>query len=236
MTRDEVKMRDCGYAEQILDFVYDELAGPAKMAFEGHLSQCSMCADDVTAFSSTSFAVREWRAEAFDSLSAPKIMLPKPVQVKPNFVASVLAFFRQPLYAATAATLLIGAAVGFYFLTDDHTPPQVGIALVNAVASAEKQAEPPSTAAAPSELTTRSDVDQTIATNVEKRSPTRRSRPQRARYERPITNSIGHSPNQTVASNRPSGQAAPEDLFGEVAETRDRSLRLTDLFAEDDED
>ena len=134
MAGDKATIRDCGYSGQILDFVYDELAGSAKMAFEGHLSQCSSCTEDVADLSSTSMAVRHWRAVEFDPLGALGFELPRGLEARPSLAASILAFFRQPLYAAAVATLLIGAAVGLYVLLGSPTRSQPAIATTDSPA------------------------------------------------------------------------------------------------------
>src|SRR5690606_12685814 len=78
--------------------------------------------------------------------------------------------------------------------------------------------------------------EQLAATETKSPTPIRRIRVQRVRSARPARNSSDPKPDHAVASNGNAVNVVPEDLFGEVAETRDRSLRLTDLFAEDDED
>jgi len=238
MAHDKTKMRDCGYAGQILDFVYDELTASAKTAFEGHLSMCSSCTADVADLSSSRLAVREWRAEAFEPLATPKFVVAAASQPAVSVVTSILAFFRQPLYAASAATLLIAAAAGIYFLANGgRLAPQVERAVVNAPAASEKQPATPLPAVEPSEQRTQTDVEApVVAAKQDLPQTVRRPRPQVAKQVRPIRNQNDRSQDHAVASNGTAVKPIPEDLFGEVSETRDRSLRLTDLFAEGDED
>lgn len=237
MAGDKATIRDCGFSGQILDFVYDELAGSGKAAFEGHLSQCSSCAEDVADLSSTSMAVRHWRAEEFEPLGALGFELPRSLAPRPSLAASILAFFRQPLYAATVATLLIGAAIGLYFLLGSRTQSQPAIATTDSPVRVETQAPKAVLPIDEPEPPVQRDTDEQIAaTETKVPTPIRRSRAQRVKSRRPTGNSNDRIQDQTVASNGSRVRVAPEDLFGEVAETRDRSLRLTDLFAEDDED
>lgn len=237
MAGDKATIRDCGYSGQILDFVYDELAGSAKMAFEGHLSQCSSCTEDVADLSSTSMAVRHWRAVEFDPLGALGFELPRGLEARPSLAASILAFFRQPLYAAAVATLLIGAAVGLYVLLGSPTRSQPAIATTDSPARVGSLVPKPILPVDEPETRVERDADEQIAaTETKVPTPIRRNRAQPVRSTRPIRDLNDRMKDHAVASNDSGGKVVPEDLFGEVAETRDRSLRLTDLFAEDDED
>lgn len=238
MAHDKTKMRDCGYTGQALDFVYDELTGAARESFKGHLSMCSMCRKDVADLSSSSLAVREWRAEAFEPLATPRFVVAAASQAAVGVVTSILAFFRQPLYAASAATLLIAAAAGIYFLANGARPaPQVEKAAVSVPATPERQPATPLPAAEPSEQRDQRDVEApVVAAKQDLPQTVRRPRTQIAKQVRPIRNQTDRSQDHAVASNDSAVKSIPEDLFGEVSETRDRSLRLTDLFAEGDED
>lgn len=236
MAHIKAKMRDCGYAGQTVDFVYDELKGSARTAFEGHLAHCSNCGEDVAELSASSLAVREWCSEAFEPLTTPQFTLPLRSKASSGFAASILAFFRQPLYSASAATLLIALAVGVYFLSGNRSLPQAERAAVNAIASQEEPVPATAPTVGPTGSSIGSDVDQPIAANEGPRSTTRRTPSQPAKQKLSVRNVNERVRDQAVANNNASGKSVPEDLFGEVAETRDRSLRLTDLFAEDDED
>ncbi len=237
MAGDKATIRDCGFSGQILDFVYDELADSAKVAFEGHLSHCSSCAEDVAELAASSMAVRHWRAEEFEPLGALSFELPRSLAARPSLAASILAFFRQPLYAATVATLLIGGAIGLYFLLGSRTQSQPAIAATNSPVPVESQVRKPTVPVDEPEPSVQRDSDEQLAaTETKSPTPVRRIRPERVRSARPARNSSDPMPDHAVASNGNAVNVVPEDLFGEVAETRDRSLRLTDLFAEDDED
>ncbi len=235
MTHNEAKNQECGHTGQILDFVYDELPVSVKGAFESHLATCEACSGEVSSLVSTSMAVKEWRAEAFEPLAKLRFSIPTERRPKIGAFAIILSIFRQPIYAAAAATLLLGSAIGLYFLLgSSSSQPQVA-------RSVDMPAVPAAVTPTVSvvEQVTAPEAHPMIAKDdrpAEKTAQTRSERPQGARQARMVRKSSGSGQNRAVATNASLQKAVPEDLFGEVPETRDRSLRLTDLFTEGDED
>lgn len=61
----------CGRAEQLLGYLYGESNDGARASFEGHLSQCASCRDEIQAFGQVREAVGAWRAELMEG--APKV-------------------------------------------------------------------------------------------------------------------------------------------------------------------
>lgn len=234
MAHNKNKMQDCGYSGQVLDFVYDELTNTAKNAFETHLAACEICSDEVAALSSSSLAVREWRSAAFDPLVTPRFSAPTASQSTPGIFAIILGLFRQPVYAAAAATLLVGSAIGLYFLLNGNaSQPQV-------VRSVDTPAVPAATSTA--QVAEPAPAEEARSTIAKEQMPAakavsdRSTRPQGVQRSRIMRKMSAPSQSGVVATNTSPQKAVPEELFGEIPETRDRSLRLTDLFAEDDED
>lgn len=232
MAHNKNKMQDCGYSGQVLDFVYNELTNTAKNAFETHLAACEICSDEVAALSSSSLAVREWRSAAFDPLVTPRFSTPTASQSMPGIFAIILGLFRQPIYAAAAATLLVGSAISLYFLLNGNaSQPQVARSVdtpaVPAATSTAQVVDP-----APEARSTIAKEQMPAAKAVSDRS----MRSQGVQRSRIVRRMNAPSQSGVVATNSSPQKAVPEELFGEIPETRDRSLRLTDLFAEDDED
>ncbi len=235
MTHNETKIQECGHTGQILDFVYDELPVGVKGAFEHHLAACDACSGEVSSLASTSMAVKEWRAEAFEPLLKPRFSIQTGRRPKIGVFSTILGMFRQPVYAVAAATLLLGSAIGLYFLLGSSSSqpqvarsvdmPAVPAAVTPTVSVIEQE---PAEEAKPMIA-----KDERPAENV---APTRAERPEGARQARLVRKSSDSAHDRAVATNALPQKAVPEDLFGEVPETRDRSLRLTDLFAEGDED
>lgn len=237
MTQDKNKKAECGYAGQALDFVYDEMAADAKAAFGSHLAACTNCAEEVSSLSASSLAVQEWRSEAFEPLTTPRFTIPVVTEKRASFLAGILGLFRQPLYAASAAGLLLASAVGIYILVNAGAPrPNVETAAVGASPAA---ATPAPSIDTPKPTNPDDDVEVLAAKEDKTENPVaaeRRARTRMIKRDKPLRRSNDDTHSGAVATNEPGAKTVPEDLFGEVPETRDRSLRLTDLFAEGEED
>jgi hypothetical protein len=60
--------RGCERASELLAYMYGEASPAEAQAFRGHLNDCVVCRDELSAFGDVREAVREWRAE---TLSVP---------------------------------------------------------------------------------------------------------------------------------------------------------------------
>ncbi len=67
---------NCNFAEEVVSYVYDEMNIAEKADFQTHLAECSSCVDEIAAFSSVSFSIKEWRDEEFAGLKTPQISIP----------------------------------------------------------------------------------------------------------------------------------------------------------------
>lgn len=124
----------CEFAEELVSYLYDELATSDKARFEKHLSGCSLCAEELPEFSMARSSILEWRNEEFLPLPTPIIEIP--YEKKPliaanesgsrSWFASVRDFFTlSPAWMTTATalaalTIFVGLAlVMFSALPDD---------------------------------------------------------------------------------------------------------------------
>lgn len=67
---------NCNFGEEVVSYIYDEMQTVKKTTFEKHMSSCPNCADEVAAFSSVSFSIRDWRDTEFGTLETPEIVIP----------------------------------------------------------------------------------------------------------------------------------------------------------------
>lgn len=79
---------NCSQIEEIVSYVYDELQSAEKLEFEKHLSNCSICENELEAFGSVVSSVKEWRNMEFSGLKTPEIEIPYETSSKPALVAS----------------------------------------------------------------------------------------------------------------------------------------------------
>lgn len=121
----------CGYAEQLVSYLYDEADEREKAAFEAHLEICSKCVGELSDVGFARSAVLDWRTLEFSKLETPafdipfdeaaKSISPTAIQTAPRswfFELKNLFSFNSAL-ALTAAAILIFCSAAAIFLTFD---------------------------------------------------------------------------------------------------------------------
>ena len=112
---------NCGFASDMVAYLYDEPNVVERAVFETHLADCRMCTDEFAAISNARFSVFEWRREEFAHLSTPEIVIPytrKEIAVEENAQVGFLAGLRglfgiSGWPVVVAASLLVCLGVGF---------------------------------------------------------------------------------------------------------------------------
>lgn len=66
----------CGYAGDIVSYLYDEIESGERLKFESHLAGCQSCGTELAAFSNVRSSVIDWRTEEFGWLPTPQIVIP----------------------------------------------------------------------------------------------------------------------------------------------------------------
>ena len=70
------KEKNCGFSDEIVAYIYDEISDPERRKFETHLADCMSCTDEFADISNARFAMFEWRREEFAHLPTPEIVIP----------------------------------------------------------------------------------------------------------------------------------------------------------------
>src|SRR5688500_9488747 len=102
----------CKYSTDILPYMYGEMSGSARFAFESHLLDCGMCTDEFAEISAARFEVYEWKKLAFDPLTTPRFEIPYEHQAvaQSSWIDAVRASFAwgwaAPAFAAGALVLV----------------------------------------------------------------------------------------------------------------------------------
>jgi hypothetical protein len=66
----------CNFSDSLISYLYDEIGEKEKSRFESHVSNCSACADEISAFGGVRASVQNWRETEFYKLPTPVIALP----------------------------------------------------------------------------------------------------------------------------------------------------------------
>ncbi len=72
----------CGFAEDLVSYLYDEINPADKSKFEKHLDKCSTCDKELAAFGYVRSSISDWREENFSMLETPKIEIQYPEKQK----------------------------------------------------------------------------------------------------------------------------------------------------------
>lgn len=230
------KATNCEFAEEIVSYLYDELAVSERSKFETHLAGCSICTDEFAGLSNARFSVFEWQREEFAPLATPRFEIPhKASSVKAIEPANEgwLAGLRATLFGwpglAGAAAVLITVGAAFFAInyrghttTADVRPIVAETPIANLPAPQKTEEKTvASNIPAPTAIETNSDVK-------------REARPVRAanveRKPRQMRNLTAETvPPAAVREIKPT-QKAP--VLSALEEEDDGSLRLSDLFEE----
>ena len=223
---------------ELVAYMYGELDPASRTAFETHLAACDKCAFELGSFADARLGVIEWRREDFDPLATPMILVPdtQPVAAfadRPVAVSSLQGLWESllswPLFARVgtglAAAALVAGAV--YFTTVSLQPADVAdqkpAVINNSPATTAKEPvkevvryEPTPEPKRPAPLKSEKVID---------RHPTPRIQLASSRTTVRSASSAGvRTRVQTASTKLP--------RLNNVEEEEDKSLRLTDLFAE----
>lgn len=227
--------KNCGFADEIVAYIYDEIGTPERGKFETHLADCSMCTDEFAAVSNARFSVFEWRREEFAHLPTPEIVVPyshKSVEENAyaGFFAGLWEFLsisRWPVAVAAVLAVFLGVGfVGMIFLgqgedrmavnAPKETAPSVALPVV------PLKAEP-------------------IPEIVELPTSKEVGSPSQPRPAKALENNRRRTNRQTASSQRqiaaiPDRRVKPQvpnaPVLRNYSDETDKSLRLTDLFEE----
>jgi len=78
--KSDVNIITCEFEAEIVSYLYDELAAANRTRFETHLLDCTPCTDEFAELSFSRFSVFEWQKEEFAPLETPAITIPYPAK------------------------------------------------------------------------------------------------------------------------------------------------------------
>ena len=232
----------CGFADEIVSYIYDEIGAAERGRFESHLAGCDLCTNEFAAVSNARFSVFEWHKEEFASLATPEIIIPyeaTKIIVEENATVGFLAAIRGLLSVSrwpvgVAAAVLVCLGIGFlamnYVGRDDRqiaANPKVNEQSVPPIAIPDN----PVKVESPGILLTDTGVSAASKNTAASREdrPVKASEIRRPSPERQLTARTQRNVNNALDQNvSPEKRKAP--VLSNFEETADKSLRLADLF------
>lgn len=232
--------RKCELGVEIVSYLYKEIEGQEKLAFEQHLVGCNSCTAEFAALSGITSSVNEWKKTAFDHLQTPAIEVAYDTTTESNGIFARLAglFSFSPWPPVTAGFAAIAVLVGLGYFAFNWEKQEVNVADGGHSHANTTQSTPspaPSTPAATVDTKEQIKTEDNIRTEDKKVVATDNIRvvkasETRATVKTPQAKPAGDIPTPKPVTNKPS--KAPS--LDEYADTDDDTLRLTDLFEEID--
>lgn len=240
----------CEFAEEIVSYLYNEMVEAEKSRFETHLSNCSLCADEVADFTSVRSSILEWRNEEFAVLPTPEFEIPfetktqNPVAAevsRPWYIAVRDFFTLSPMWmTASTAMAVLAICVGLVFVTINALKDKPDFAQEK---EKVKPVSSPTTAVNKTETTvsnsgqTNTNSTQMPTTKVDSSSTKTPAtpikivdrqpvKPQNSNTKRNVSPNVVNKPNSSPKTKN----GKLPSLTGDDEE--DNSLRLSDLFDE----
>jgi hypothetical protein len=240
----------CSFADEVVEYIYDEMSGETKAKFETHVANCNSCADELTGFGIVRSQVSDWKLMEFSPMTTPIVQLPivqtvENTQVKRRWFESLrdLVMLSPAWMTQTAAFagLMICFGLAFYafnfqkpIAVDDVMPVDViAKATPNALPTPPVKVSPTpkdETVESTSKNATNQPTKPTVAV-VKTMSPTTAKKVvvQTVQTDvKPIVTK--NKPNRPAKTNNQTKQSDVNLLSNE--EDEDDSLRLSDLFDE----
>jgi len=216
----------CLFGEELVSYIYDELAAADRASFETHLVDCSECASAFAELSMSRLGVYEWRRDEFAPLETPRFAIPYEMPAF-SWFGAVRAFL-SPARLSFAAVGLVFAIAGSAFIYLGTIGGQTDVA--DLPASIEVAAPQP-------------EIVESFEQEIEQPDA---GEPERAKTEtaenemRPVTVKTVRKPHKVsspktmTTARRTETNPASVPRLGNYDEVEDTSLRLADLVADID--
>jgi len=240
----------CSFAEQIVEYIYDEIPVKDRTNFESHLINCLPCADEIAGFGLVRSTVSEWRKEEIFALDAPAVQIPA-MQTVESEKASWFDEFRKlfsftPAWTAGFAVLLVCIGLVWMFFggstkpdfasnTSNQVAPVTPI-ITNESRDLTTQPKQEQSVVNPKEEGSKNIPQQVQEVQTKKVAPkintvrVSNSAPKQKSLKPKINESYAGNLKNTNKPNNIQKQNAP--TLTEVDGDEDNSLRLSELFDE----
>jgi len=222
MERERSQIERCAVSEEMIAYLYAEMSGPKRAAFENHLVDCGACIDEFAEMSHARYSVYEWQHEEFAPLATPRFEIPYESQ-RQGFFDGLTGLLSVRWMVPTVAMALIVIAVTVGLLGSAETqlpnPPALADSMVGE-ATMPTVPSPIFARAGTQGFKTAIDL-RPIKSAAKRTSPAKPVRTVNAKSTVPL-------PRATVRAVAAAGVRAP--VLSSEVEVSDRSLRLSDIF------
>jgi hypothetical protein len=218
----------CGFGDEIVSYMYDELAAADRDRFESHLVTCTACTDEFAAIADARYSVFDWRKREFAALETPAIVIPYDrVDIQTETIGAFAAFGEmvRSWRLAFATGLIAVAAVTVLTLGYLSTPQQVTVSSVPSKINAPDPVQ--NISSEQKQVDVAKPVIESVK-HVDLRPYT--ARPLKAQAIKPVVRAHTALPASTVAAQTVKSVVNKAPVLSNYEENEDKSLRLADLF------
>ena len=218
----------CGFGDEIVSYMYDELAVADRERFESHLVSCTACTDEFAAIADARYSVFDWRKREFAALETPAILIPYDrADIQTDRIGALAAFgemvrswrlaFATGLIAIAAVIVLTFGYLGKpHQVTVSSVPAEINRPdIIRNVATEQTEV-----------TTTKPEIESVKHVDLSPKTV----RPVKVHAVKPIVRSHSVSPTSTVADQTVKSGVNKAPVLGNYEENEDKSLRLADLF------
>lgn len=236
----DVSVSECKFSSDMVPYIYGEMSGRERSAFESHLVACTLCTDEFASISNARYEVYDWKKLEFDPLQTPRFVVPSEESAAGSsgfgWIEKLRAVFATGglVPGAALATLAIISVFAAVLISSRDNRQDI----------AEKSDKPKTSAVDSSPVKAGTDRTETATTSENRINnditndrrerelkPLRIAAPAQSRERNPVRNSKLTWPQpieakQTIARNLE--KSVPR--LNEFADDEDTSLRLAELF------
>lgn len=217
----------CEFSEDVIAYMYGEMASTAISTFESHLLDCDECTDELAAVSFARYEVYDWKKLEFDPLPTPRFIpveAAEPVRATASWMDGLRASFARGRFGFVPefALLAIGLTVaGVVYFAGINGPDTAKIDTVQPVVSQPSPSRESEGSVAKNDLvneTPKAEPAVARTGNPKRATQIKATKPPKINVARVV---------RTV----PARQASPTiPRLNEFSEDEDTSLRLAQLF------
>ncbi len=239
MESNGINNTSCKFESEIVSYLYDELTSADRDRFENHLLDCTPCTDEFAGMSYSRYSVFEWQREEFAPMATPQIAIPYPA--KAVAVSGSSGYFSglRELLTFNWQTGLAAAGLFAIFIG-------VGFAVINSQIQTDQEISGVDKTVSEINIAVPVIPSRVPVTNIPIDVERNLSRPVKAVQATTAVAENGRSKtnvlqkvnmpriNDDVAVRRPDPVRTSAPRLSTDLDDDDRSLRLSDLFEEDD--
>lgn len=216
-----IEILKCDLSNEVVQYIYGELAAARVLAFESHLLVCDECTDELAAVSHARYEVYDWKRIEFDHLATPRFVLPLDGEVEgASWIDRARAIVGRSWLVPVSAFAAVAIAIaGTYYLSE-----------VSDVDVAEVNSPSPAVQVPAADVPPVFAVEQAASEPATNERALVKVQDQKAVKQSPVRNTKRPVPRSTQTAVQRTDTKTSAPRLNEFPEYEDTSLRLAQLF------